>query len=330
MGGSLLSLALTLLGSHDTVTGMKRAALWAIFLAWGLPTTVFCSAGAGTSGGDLLKSPPGVRPAALAGTYASLGDDIYVLGFNPAGLTRVAKICVGLDHIQGLADIQTEAISVAVPTHRWGILGFQAQFRHMPEIHNDLATDPAVHANDFLLTVGTARQWDRWSAGASFKTLYSSLADKTALANAVDAGIGYFWNGVQFSAVMQNLGTNVKYEPDAQESDPLPLTFRLGASRTVFALRQAVLLAGVEADHIRDEGFQESLGVEYWHRTLVALRAGYRHGSVESLATGLAFGVALRNGIGRVEYEVGYTWKPSQVDSGYTLNNHLFGLLVWF
>jgi hypothetical protein len=306
---------------------MKHSVLFLLILSWAAP---LWADGPGTSGGDLLKSPPGVRPAALAGTYASLGDDVYVIGFNPAGLTRVAKFSVGIDHVQGLAGIQTEAMSVAVPTHKLGMVGIQVQYRHMPNINNELATDPVVKAGDFLLTLAMARQYGHFSIGLGFKTLYSVLAEKKALANAFDFGGGYLWRGIQFSAVAQNIGTSVKYQPNAQASDPLPMTFRLGACRTFIATRQAVLLGAVEADHVRDEGLQQSVGVEYWHRTLIALRAGYRHGATDSLATGFSLGAAIRNGIGRVEYEVGYTWKPSHVDTGYTLNNHLFGLLIWY
>jgi hypothetical protein len=259
-----------------------------------------------------------------------MGDDIYVIGFNPAGLTRVAKFSVGVDHVQGLSDVQTEALSVAVPTRQLGILGVQFQFRHMPDINNALASDPVVKSADYLLTLAAAHQWGRYSGGVAFKTLYSVLAEKRALANALDIGGGALWKGIQFSAVAQNIGTTVKYQPNAQGQDPLPMTFRLGASSTFIATRQAVLLGGVEADHVRDEGFQQSVGVEYWHRTLIALRAGYRHGAIDSLSTGFSLGAAIRNGIGRVEYELGYTWKPSHADSGYTLNNHLFGLLVWY
>jgi len=288
------------------------------------------AAGPGTSGGDLLKTPPGVRPSALAGTYASMGDDIYVIGFNPAGLSRLAKFSIGLDHIQGYADIQTEGLSVALPTRKVGLLGFQLQYRHMPDISNELATDPPVKASDLLFTIATARQWGRWSAGVAFKTLYSTLAEKNALANAFDLGGGYLWRGIQFSLVAQNLGTAMKYQPNAEGEDPLPITIRLGASKTIFAKRQSVFLGAIEADHVRDEGFQQAVGLEYWHRTLLALRAGYRRGDEDSLANGFALGAAIRNGIGRVEYEVGYCWKPSHADDGYTLNNHLFGLLVWY
>jgi hypothetical protein len=304
----------------------NHSVMFLIFLTAG---SVY-AAGVGTSGGDLLKTPPGVRPSALAGTYASMGDDIYVIGFNPAGLSRVAKFSVGLDHVQGFGGIQTEALSVAIPTRKIGLVGAQLQFRHMSDIKNELAQDPPVRSADFLLTLATARHWGRWSAGVAFKTLYSTLAEKSGLANAFDLGGGFLWRGFQFSAVVQNFGTALKYQPNAQEKDPLPLTFRLGVARTFFAKRQSVLLGAIEADHVRDEGFQQSVGLEYWHRTLIALRFGFRHGEMESLATGFSMGAAIRNGIGKVEYEVGYAWKPSRVDSGYTLNNHLFGLLVWY
>jgi hypothetical protein len=285
-------------------------------------------AGGGTSGADLLKNPPGVRPAALAGTYSSFGDDVYVIGFNPAGLTRVAKYSLGLDHVRGLADVSTESVCAAMPTHRFGVLGAQILYRHMPPIQNALAADPPVKAADYLLTLAMAKRWGRFSAGGSFKTLVSTLADEQSIANALDFGARWTLKFLEVSAAVQNLGPSVGY--DSGEKDPLPLTARFGFSRPIVVTPQTSLLAAVEVVQVRDEGFQPSLGVEYWHRTLLALRVGYKGGDADNLATGFAAGAAFRNSFGRLEYEMGYAWHPARIQSGFTMNTHLFGLLLWY
>ena len=307
-----------------------RRLLLAILLSLSLPLGLRAASGPGTSGADLLANPPGVRPAAMAGAYGSFGDDVYVIGYNPAGLTRIAKFSLGLDHLQAFSDVQTESLSLAVPTHRYGVLGFQVIYRHMPTIQNILATDPPVNASDFLLTVATAHRWGRFSLGGALKTLESTLADKKALTNAIDIGAQYLLGSFQTSFVLQNLGPPVKYLPNPQDSDPLPLAFRLGISRPILATPKASLLAAFEAAHVRDEGFQQAIGVEYWHQTLIAIRAGYRNGNHENLSTGFTAGAAIRNSLGRLEYELGYTWRPSHIQSGFTVNSHLFGLLIWY
>ncbi len=288
------------------------------------------AASPGTSGADILKSPPGVRPAALSGAYSAFGDDVYVMGYNPAGLARVAKYSLGLDHVTGYAEVQTQSLSLAVPTQRFGMIGVQAVYRHLPEISNELATDPPVKAYDMVLAFCNSRQWGKVAVGGTFKTLLLKLAEKHAFTNAFDIGVKLQVAGTDLAAVVQNAGPAVRFEPDPQGKDPLPLLFRVGAARPLVVRSTSTLLCSLEGLHDRDEGFKVSLGTEYWHKSLVALRGGYLWGSSESLSRGFSMGAGLRHSLGRLEYEIGYAWKPSRVQSDFTLNSHLFGLLFWY
>ena len=82
-----------------------------------------------------------------------------MIGYNPAGLARVSKYSLGLDHMDGIAGVETEALSVAVPTRNYGNFGGQLIYRHMPAIDNSLATDPVVQAYDVVLTLADAQQF---------------------------------------------------------------------------------------------------------------------------------------------------------------------------
>src|SRR6185295_3369267 len=185
----------------------------------------------GTSGADLLKTPIGVRPAALGGAYSALGDDVYVIGFNPAGLSRVSKYSLGVDHVQGFADVQIESLSVAIPTKNYGNIGGQIIFRHMPDIQNALATDPKVSAFDLVATIADAQQFGKLAIGGAFKAIFSNLGDKQAFSEAIDFGVKLQVLDTDFAAVVQNVGPAVKFQPNSQGEDPLPLTFRLGIAR---------------------------------------------------------------------------------------------------
>jgi hypothetical protein len=286
--------------------------------------------GAATSGGDLFKHAVGVRPAAMAGTYAAFGDDVHVIGYNPAGLSRVAKYSLGVDHMQGLGDQQIQALSFSVPSARFGMFGGQIVYRHMPDIQNELALDPAVKAYDLALTFTNSRYFGKIAVGGSLKTLLSTLGDKKALATALDFGFKIPWARNDFSVVVQNLGPHVRYEPDSNAKDPLPLTFRLGVSRPIYVSPSATVLGGLDAIRVRDEGYQASLGVEYWHKSLIALRMGYRLSEARLFASGFSAGAGLRHGLGKLEYELGYAWKPTRIQAGYTQSSHLFGILFWF
>ncbi len=284
----------------------------------------------GTTGADILKTPIGVRAAALGGAYSAIGDDVYVIGFNPAGLARVSKYSLGIDHIQGFADIEIESLSVAIPTKSYGNFGAQVVFQHMPDINNSLATDPIVNANDFLVTIADAQQFGKVAIGGAFKTVVSTLGDKQAFTQAVDLGFKIQLLETDFAAVIQNVGPAVQFQPDPEGSDPLPLTFRLGAARPLIVSPSSTLLASAEIFNIRDEGNQASVGAEYWHRSILAIRAGYRFSDQGNLDGGFSAGAAIRYNLGKLEYEIGYAWRPAQVSSSFIASSNIFGLLLWY
>lgn len=284
----------------------------------------------GITGADILKVPIGVRPVALGGAYSALGDDVYVMDYNPAGLARVSKYSLGLDHVQGFADIQIESLSAAIPTKNYGNLGAQIIFRHMPDIQNTLATDPTVSASDFVVTFADGQQFGRIAVGGAFKTIVSMLGDKQAFSNALDFGFKIQLWDTDFAAAVQNVGPGVQYQPNPQASDPLPLTFRLGAARPLIVSPSSTLLVAAEAFNILDEGTQASVGLEYWHRSILAIRVGYRFSDSGNLEGGFSAGAALRYNIGKLQYELGYAWRPAQVSSNFIASSHLFGLLFWY
>lgn len=284
----------------------------------------------GTTGADILKVPIGVRPAALGGTYSALGDDVYVIGYNPAGLARISTYSLGIDHIQGFADVQVESLSVAIPTKNYGNLGAQIIFRHMPDIQNTLATDPTVSASDFVVTFADGQQFGKIAVGGAFKTIVSTLGEKQAFTNAIDLGFKIQLWDTDFAAVAQNVGPNVQFQPNSQASDPLPLTFRLGVARPLIVSPSSTLLAAAEVFNVLDEGSEASVGLEYWHRSVLAIRAGYRFSDSENLEGGFSAGAALRYNIGKLQYEIGYAWRPAQVSSNFIASSHLFGLLFWY
>lgn len=308
---------------------MRRAFLHFFTVFFAFPFYLMAQ-NSGTTGADILKVPIGVRPAALGGTYSALGDDVYVMDYNPAGLARVSKYSLGLDHVQGFADVQIESLSAAIPTKNYGNLGAQIVFRHMPDIQNTLATDPAVSASDFVVTFADGQQFGRVAVGGAFKTIVSTLGEKQAFTNAIDLGFKIQLLDTDFAAAVQNIGPGVQYQPNPQASDPLPLTFRLGAARPLIVSPTSTLLVAAEAFNVLDEGTQASFGVEYWHRSILAIRIGYRFSDTGNLEGGFSAGAALRYNIGKLQYEIGYAWRPAPVSSDFIASSHLFGLLFWY
>jgi hypothetical protein len=309
---------------------MKKIFFVLLTLGSGLLVQRTWAQGAGTTGADILKTPIGVRPAALGGTYSAFGDDVYVIGYNPAGLARISKYSLGIDHIEGFANVEIESLSFALPTKDYGNLGAQVIFRHMPEINNSLATDPVVNADDLVVTFADAQQFGKVAIGGAFKTIVSTLGSKQAFTQAVDLGFKVQLWETDFAAVIQNVGPAVQFQPDPQGQDPLPLTFRLAVARPLIVSPSSTFLASAEAFNVRGEGNQASVGAEYWHRSILAIRAGYRFSDQGNLNGGFSAGAALRYNLGKLEYEIGYAWRPAQVSSGFIASSNIFGLLLWY
>jgi hypothetical protein len=284
----------------------------------------------GTTGADILKVPIGVRPTALGGAYSALGDDVYVIGYNPAGLARISQYSFGLDHVISYAGVEIDSLSVAVPTKDYGIFGGQLVLRLLPQINNTLATDSPISASDILFTIADAQQFGKISIGGSLKAIYSNLGEKQAFTEAVDLGFKIELFDTDFAFAIQNIGPSVQYEPNPNGQDPLPLTFRLGAARPLIVSPSSTLLASVEAFNISDEGLQEAFGLEYWHRSIIAVRLGYRFSDAQNLQGGLTAGAALRYNLGKLEYELGFAWQPNAISSDFIANTYSFGLLFWF
>jgi len=160
------------------------------------------------------------------------------------------------------------------------------------------------------------------SLGLGVKFVYSTLVEKySAMAYAVDAGLlGKFIVGkniLQLGVTGQNLGTKIKFE---EEGDSLPLTVRAGAAYLMDFKQEHRLIISTEAVKPNDGDFRGSGGMEYWHREIFALRAGYKAGyDLDSFTCG-----------------VGFVWKNFQLDYGWGMSgskmgdNHRFSLTTRF
>jgi hypothetical protein len=284
--------------------------------------------GAGITGADILEVPIGVRPTALGGAYSALGDDVYIIDYNPAGLVRIDSPSIGLDNLQSFAGIDTQSISLAIPTETYGTFGAQIIYRGVPTIENLLATDPAVQAYDSVVIIGDGYRLGGIDVGVNIKNIFSELANEHAFTTAFDFGIALRVLGFRLATSVQNVGPGVRFEPGPNITDPLPLTYRLGIGRPLITNLSSSLLVAVELVQIFDQGFQESVGIEYWRQRFIALRMGYRN-DPNNLDNGFSLGAAIRHNFGIFECEFGYAWHPASVIQGFTVNSNTFGILIW-
>jgi len=295
---------------------------------------VFLSAGgAGTTAANFLKVSMNARALALAGAYSALADDSGAIFLNPAGLASSNKKEMGFGFTSYLQDSKMGDFSYAcnLGENRFGI-GINAL--SITGIEKRGTTDavgivPKIgdfDATDMALTLAFARKngmpeiLENMDVGVSLKFVKSDIDSSSAFAVAVDAGVIYKMSEkTNFSMVIQNLGTEMKYE---DEGDPLPLDFKFG-----FAHRYSPrlnLLAEVN-EYFNDEKFYAAFASEYWMREALALRCGYKFGyDTSNLGNevGLSVGFGLKvSGIG-----IDYAYLPF----GELGDVHRFGFWMQF
>lgn len=282
----------------------------------GLAIALLVPAAALAAGGDALKIPASPRALAMGNASGALTDDVNALLYNPAGMASIADVEIALSHRAGTIDA-SEYLAMARPMKAGGVFGASVLYAYLPDINNDGATDPAVTANDMLVTAGYALAFATGdpknrdlSAGLNVKWLRSVLGGFTATTLAADLGVRWqppAAEALQVGLTLQNLGLPLKY---IEESDPLPLTLKLGAAYAV--LEQDLHAVNWAADldlPLPGKSFGLGTGVEYWYNKLVAVRAGYRFAG-DSLESGVTAGAGFRLGGPSLSLQLDYAFKP--------------------
>lgn len=195
---------------------------------------------AGAQNGDevfrFLRYPSSTRANALGGHTVSLVERDPSLAFhNPALLGGEMDGMVNLNYMNYIADIN---IGSALFSKAWrdrGAWGIGATFMSN-------GTMKEVDANNEILGEFSAKDIsvqgffsydlsDKWRGGASMKFLYSSLADYTSMAMAVDVGLSYYDSEKEFSAglTFKNIGAQLK--PYEDERQKMPWDIQLGMTK---------------------------------------------------------------------------------------------------
>jgi len=281
----------------------------------------------GTSGAEFLKIGPGARPAGMGGAFTGVADDIHAIYWNPAGLGTLKTPEITGMHMQYFQSIQYEFAAFAYPTGEHGTWGFAVTNLHTDNIDRRTDdTDTAINQfgasdNAYWLSYGYALT-PRLSLGANAKYIHQTLDSIDSNAYAGDGGILYDadWHDLRLGASVLNLGSKVKF---VKESDPLPLTYRMGGSMP-FLSRSLLLSSDLVVP--RDHQVELDFGSEYKRPLMrgvaASMRAGYQTANDVTGFSGVSFGGGLE--VGRAAFD--FAWVPFG-DLG---NTYRFSLHVKF
>lgn len=264
----------------------------------------------GTAGLQVLKVGLGARSMAMGGAYSAVSDDVTGIYHNPAGLTGIKNLQLAFQHLIYFGEIQYTNFSIARPVV-FGTLGLSVSHLWMDKLKGrDTETGPVTEydASDTVITLGYARELTSiLSAGFALKVINSKIEDASALAYAGDFSVLInILNGAKVALVLQNLGTEFKYEGDdvGKESDKLPQNVKLGVSYPINDLNLAV-----DINIPNDNKINANVGVEYrlpFNMFQIPLRVGYKtlndFDTLDGISAG--FGVTYQN------VTADFSWSP--------------------
>ncbi|MCG3204107.1 MAG: hypothetical protein KCHDKBKB_00810 [Elusimicrobia bacterium] len=240
--------------------------------AAGMMTLVPSLFATGTSASQFLKLGAGARSSAMGNAYSAVSNDVTATYWNPAGLAQLETPEIGVMQNTHLVDTQYQYLAGVMPTPH-GVMGLslsRLDYGTLDRYSNADVKEGSFDANSMAANISLGRQLnDSWMLGATVKYISETLESEKASGFAFDLGALYKFNDMNLSAVIQHIGPKMKM---VQESAPLPMTIRFGASRKVL---QDKLLLALDFSKPNDANISIHGGVEYQVVGLLALRGGY-------------------------------------------------------
>ena len=203
----------------------------------------FSSKAVGTTTADFLNLAAGARAAAMGGAYSAVSDEASAVYWNPAGLVQIPKLSAVFMRAQYFEDISYQYAAYA---HRLSFDSVLAGSVLMTDIGSIPQTDISGNTlgsftpRDQVFTVSYSKAILEFSdkdidvsIGVSLKYIKSGIVD-SAKSYAGDVGVMTYNFGdipYRLAVTATNMGGGLTYD---KESNPLPLTFKLGAAVNPF------------------------------------------------------------------------------------------------
>jgi len=301
-----------------------------------LTTVVQTASAVGEAGVPSMIIPPGARANGMGEAFVAIADDATAAWWNVGGLAFVENNNLALMHSQLVPDLANDVY--------YEFLGYSHQLQDFGTFSLSLVYltyGESVATDENGTGKGTFKSWEasiygslalpitpNLGVGLTGKFIHADLApadltlerlDGTGSTFAIDAGVLYKAPGFLFvddrslrlGAALTNLGPDISFI-DQEQSDPLPLTLRMGVAWAVvssevsnwlltFDLEQSLvwLIQNDTTDPNTGEVTEPTrrseiyhVGTEYRYIDLLAGRIGYvydKDGDFKDATYGLGF-----------------------------------------
>jgi len=257
-----------------------------------LTSGLICYAdGPGTTTASFLKIGVGARASAMGEAFTALADDGTSLYWNSAGLTQLKTKEISVTYNSWFEGINQGYLGYIFPSSK-GTIGLGTNYVDMGKIEGrDEEGNPTGNfgASDVHLFVGYADKFKNISWGITAGWLQDKIKEDKESVFLANVGFLYpLSKRLNLGIVAQNIGSKLG-------NDPLPLTFKVGATSKSKTLNFALDVAKPQ-----DNDVYYCLGAEWWVGRTLALRAGYK--TNQDIGSGLTAGLGFKAGKVQLDY----------------------------
>ncbi len=284
---------------------------------------------AGEIGAETLTMIVDSKAKSMGEAYSALGDGISSIQYNPAGLSRLDTIEIGVTHLEWIADLQYEYFGLGMPL-TFGTVGASFLILHQPsfmETSKGFETGAEIGAYDYILTGSYGIEvYEGLALGSSFKFCKRKLAEFDNEIFAFDVGAMYslrlldlgpdlpYSKNLSFSLVGKNLGFSSKM---STQDEKLPYDILFGTALTPY--KYFTLAFDMEKINKRDLFFK--VGLDIMPGWYFSPRVGINTGNDLSILTA---GAGTKIKTSRMIFQVDYAVDPLNILG----INHCFSLSI--
>jgi hypothetical protein len=279
---------------------MKQTCLSLIILCCVVPSLF-----AQTALYDFLRIDVSARAAALNGSFVSMKDDPNVLFYNPAALGTLSRPKISASYLDHLMDVTSGSLSYGQYIEGIGNIGAgityidYGTFNRTKESNNLGSFDVlgTFGAGELALVAGIAGYYDDdILVGVNAKYIYSSIAEYSSTALAIDFGFLYDLpsQNLSIGGSVLNLGKQLKTYAGTRE--PLPLDIIVGITKRPEHLP---VFLNLNFHRLNEEGktfFDRfsafTVGAEILMSESFRLRVGYNNKQRKAFKMGTSAGLA--------------------------------------
>lgn len=295
---------------------------------------------AGLSTLSFLKNDMNTRSMGMGGASVALDGDLFSVSSNPAALTHLDEMRIGLSHLMLGGGIHQAMLSCQGKLKSEATMGFSVNTLNSGSMKVRTEFEPDGNGQYFSVSqtafgVNYAQKLsDMFNLGINMKYIYEQISAYRNHVLAFDIGFLYEtdFRDLKFAVLLQNFGGNSAISGDEvmvnynrnEEMElsryTVPTVFKMGLSLTAWEAGGKKLTAAMELNNPNDNAENLRFGAELDLKQILQVQAGVKL-SVKGQRVP-TFGFRYKSRLGVHPLHVGYAMNPGS----FLGNQHLISV----